>query len=246
MIFRDRAFIFLDSIDSTNNYAANLLKSAKPPEGTVITALEQTEGRGQRGSQWQSAKGDNLLCSIIVYPSFLRSDESFLLSQIASLAVKDTIEEFVPYDVWIKWPNDILVSGMKTSGILIEFNWSLQNIQSAIIGIGINANQKDFDHPAASSVIHFSGQYNSPQQLLEVLIRHFDRRYEQLRSRFYTYIRNEYLSCLFGRDAFYPYLFLGKPVSARVTDVEHSGKLILEEASGDIIKADFKEISLVF
>ena len=92
MSFRDRAIIDLDTVDSTNNYAANMLKLSSPPAGTVITAQEQTNGRGQRGSSWTAFKGDNLLASIIVYPKFLAPDETFMLSRITALAIREAIE----------------------------------------------------------------------------------------------------------------------------------------------------------
>lgn len=245
MIFRDRAFISLDSIDSTNNYAANLLKLSPPPDGSVITALEQTAGKGQRGSSWLSSKGDNLLCSIIVYPTFLKSDESFLLSQISALSVKDTLEEFVEVDVFIKWPNDILFHHAKTCGMLIECNWNNQTIQSAIIGIGINVNQLEFDIPYSTSVRKTKKQFTPLEEILTSLLRHFDQRYQQLKAGFHTAIRNEYNSCLFGRDVMNTYSFRNKEIQAKVLQTSHEGLLLLQTIDGELIKVDLKEIQLI-
>jgi BirA family biotin operon repressor/biotin-[acetyl-CoA-carboxylase] ligase len=124
-----------------------MLKLSRPPAGTVITAQEQTNGRGQRGSSWTAFKGDNLLASIIVYPNFLPPDETFMLSRITALAIRDAIEALTDKDVFIKWPNDIIIGDKKVCGILIENNWSDFKIQSAIIGFGINVNQDKFMIP---------------------------------------------------------------------------------------------------
>lgn len=245
MIFRDRAFISLDSIDSTNNYAANLLKLSPPPDGSVITALEQTAGKGQRGASWLSSKGDNLLCSIIVYPTFLKTDESFLLSQISALAVKDTLEEFVEVDVWIKWPNDILLHQAKTCGMLIECNWNNHTIQSAIVGIGINVNQLDFEIPHSTSVRQIKKQFTPIDQVFQSLLKHFDHRYEQLRSGFHAAIRNEYNNCLFGRDVMYHYIYKNTEIHAKIIRTSNDGLLHLITSNGEEIKVDLKEIQLV-
>lgn len=245
MIFRDRAFISLDSIDSTNNYAANLLKLSPPPDGSVITALEQTAGKGQRGASWLSTKGENLLCSIIVYPTFLKSDENFLLSQISALAVKDTVEELIETDVWVKWPNDVLVHNMKVSGMLIECNWNQQRIQSAIIGIGMNVNQTLWDIDHTLSIRSIKKQFTPTQDVLSLLIQHFDRRYEQLKSGFHTAIRNEYNNCLFGRDVMNSYAYKGEVIQAIVLRAEQDGLLLIRSSEGKEIKVDLKEIQLI-
>ena len=93
MLFHKRAIIRLESVDSTNNYAANLVRLSLPPEGTVITAQEQTTGRGQRGTVWESSSGENLLCSIILYPTYLNHNNHFYLIKAVALALRDLAEE---------------------------------------------------------------------------------------------------------------------------------------------------------
>jgi len=79
--------IHLSAVDSTNLFAIDLLANGKPAEGTVIKTDDQTRGRGQSGSSWQSEAGKNAALSVILYPTFLHPREQFYLSQIVSLAI---------------------------------------------------------------------------------------------------------------------------------------------------------------
>ncbi|NLA48259.1 MAG: biotin--[acetyl-CoA-carboxylase] ligase, partial [Bacteroidales bacterium] len=76
--------LYFDSLTSTNAVASQMLLEKKPEEGTVIRAGFQTAGKGQKGKSWESGKNENLLFSVILYPSSLRPDEQFLLSMAIS------------------------------------------------------------------------------------------------------------------------------------------------------------------
>jgi BirA family biotin operon repressor/biotin-[acetyl-CoA-carboxylase] ligase len=246
MIFRDRAHIHLDSVDSTNNYAANLLRLSPPPDGTVITTLDQTSGKGQRGSVWLSSKGENLLSSFIVYPKSCNHENSFILSQLTALAVADTIENYTQRDVKIKWPNDILVNRKKICGILIELNWSVTKVQSAIIGIGINVNQTRFELPHASSLRNLSGHVISPTELRGELIQHFDKRYEQFARGGFSDLRRNYLETLIGVSDYERYKKDNQEIIARIIGVDPSGIALLEEENGKQFSADIKDLTFIY
>ncbi|MFY7972012.1 MAG: biotin--[acetyl-CoA-carboxylase] ligase [Flavobacteriales bacterium] len=240
--FRDRAFIPLDTVDSTNNYAANLLKMTSPPDGTVITALEQTHGRGQRGTSWSSKKGDNLLCSMIIYPTFLKGTDIFILSKIVALSIAETIEELVGQDTLIKWPNDIIVREKKIAGILIELNWSDQSIQSAIIGMGINLNQRVMEFAHSISAIGIKGKPTPLQVILDALLLRFDYWYSALKKQQFDVIHQSYRSKLFRLDQVAHYTYQGMPLQATVRDVDSNGQLILESTTGERFSCDLKEV----
>ena len=127
---------------STNEIAtARAIKGAKA--GTVIVAHSQSNGRGRRGSYWESKPG-NIYASIILRPNcnpLLASQASF----VASLAVWDTVKEQLPKQipVFCKWPNDILIMNKKVSGILLEThttNFKLADpiVDWLVVGVGIN------------------------------------------------------------------------------------------------------------
>ena len=122
-----RTFIELDSVDSTNKYAADLVAAKKAPHGTVILAHEQTHGRGQRGRIWKSAAGLDIALSVVLQPDSLRAGDQFALSMAAALAVHDVVADAMRVSVArgresvrIKWPNDVLIDRRKVSGILIK------------------------------------------------------------------------------------------------------------------------------
>ena len=128
--------IHLESVDSTNNYAANLVRQGNCDHGTVILADDQFLGKGQRGSEWIATKGDNLTTSIVLTPDNLSVEDQFYLTCLASLSVVDTLKEY-HIEASIKWPNDIYVEHKKIAGILIENSFQGNSIKSSIIGIGL-------------------------------------------------------------------------------------------------------------
>ena len=132
--FDHQAFL---SIDSTNRQAMRKLDEGRA-HGLWITSSEQTMGRGRSGRDWVSKPG-NLYCSLIhkVDDDIRKSAQ---LTFVASLAVRDTIAEFVnPDTVKCKWPNDVLAGGRKISGILLESHQGKDGSNYMIIGIGINS-----------------------------------------------------------------------------------------------------------
>lgn len=246
MSFRDRAIIDLDTVDSTNNYAANMLKLSSPPAGTVITAQEQTNGRGQRGSSWTAFKGDNLLATIIVYPNFLAPDETFMLSRITALAIREAMEALTDKDVFIKWPNDIIVEDKKICGILIENNWSDFKIQSAIIGFGINVNQEKFMIPKATSVKNVIGHFIPISEIQKTTLAYFDNWYSRLESGQKDFIKAEYEKHLFKKNEMAEFIFEDRKIKATIQGVNASGHLILLDSEGNKLSADLKQIAMLY
>src|SRR5438128_866354 len=111
-LFIGQKIIETNVIDSTNSYAIRLLKDSRLPEGTIIWSKNQTNGRGQRGSRWESEPFKNLMFSVILYPSFLPVAMQFYLNKIISLAAADFVadalkQKAVNTEIRIKWPNDV-------------------------------------------------------------------------------------------------------------------------------------------
>jgi BirA family transcriptional regulator, biotin operon repressor / biotin---[acetyl-CoA-carboxylase] ligase len=134
--------------DSTNERARELV-SAGAPGGTIVTASEQSAGRGRRGRQWSAPAGKALLASAILAP--LRSEHA-LLPLAVPLAVCDAVESLAPLRCQVKWPNDVWHEERKLAGVLIE----AQPPDWAVIGIGLNVSiepgefPSDLRHPATS------------------------------------------------------------------------------------------------
>jgi BirA family biotin operon repressor/biotin-[acetyl-CoA-carboxylase] ligase len=133
-----------DSLDSTNNYAMQLIDADKAVHGLTILAGRQSAGKGQRGKIWSDEPGESLLMSIIVRPGFDLQAQPLFLAAIA-VTVADSISQLLPgEDIRIKWPNDILIADKKAGGILIENIVRGQTWPWAVIGIGLNVGQTAF------------------------------------------------------------------------------------------------------
>lgn len=116
--------------DSTNERARELAE-AGAPSGTVVTAEEQSAGRGRGGRSWSAPAGAALLYSAILRPL----DLSHLLLPLAvPLAVCEACESLAPVSCKVKWPNDVWLEERKLAGILIE----ARPPEWAVIGIGVN------------------------------------------------------------------------------------------------------------
>ncbi len=131
--------VCLDSTDSTNLRARELADQGTP-EGTVIVADQQTAGRGRQGRSWRSEPGTSLLFSVLLRPS-LPPDQRVLLTFAAATAVAEAVERVTRRPPETKWPNDLLLGGLKFCGILLEGTLGRAQTGSVIVGIGINVNQ---------------------------------------------------------------------------------------------------------
>ena len=139
--------IWFKSIDSTNDEAKRRINDID--NLSVVSALSQSAGRGQRGNSWSSAEGENLMFSIVLKfgeDGFkpLPADMSFSLIEIAALSVVSLLEKH-GIQAEIKWPNDIYVGSDKICGMLVENVLGNSGVKSSIIGIGLNINQRNFD-----------------------------------------------------------------------------------------------------
>ena len=145
--------IKLDAIDSTNDFLKSLASQDELDNFTVVTAENQTKGKGQMGSKWQSESGKNLIMSVLVKEFLYDNEQVFNLSVIVSLAVIDALKSLNIPDLCIKWPNDIMSYNKKVGGILIENTIKSDGRIVSVVGIGLNVNQTNFDHlPNASSL----------------------------------------------------------------------------------------------
>lgn len=128
----------LDEVSSTNTEA--LARARAGDSGFLwITAERQTGGRGRRGREWVSERG-NLYSSLLLV-DFAPTEELGSLPLAVALAVHDTIVSVMPpgaATVDIKWPNDVLIDRRKTSGILLEAERLPDGRMALVIGIGIN------------------------------------------------------------------------------------------------------------
>jgi BirA family biotin operon repressor/biotin-[acetyl-CoA-carboxylase] ligase len=163
--------IKLDAIDSTNEFMKELSKSQVLENFTVVTAENQTKGKGQMGSKWDSEVGKNLTMSIFVKEVVFETDDIFTLNIAVALAIYKSLETVNIPALSIKWPNDIMSDNYKIGGVLIENNLKSDGSIVSIIGIGLNVNQTNFDNlPKASSLAIVSDKAHNKEQLLFLIV----------------------------------------------------------------------------
>jgi BirA family transcriptional regulator, biotin operon repressor / biotin---[acetyl-CoA-carboxylase] ligase len=196
--------------DSTNE-RARALAAAGAPHGTLVTADEQTAGRGRQGREWVAAPGGSLLLSLV-----LREPGEAL-----PLAAAVAVCEALPVEAAIKWPNDIWLQGQKVAGILVEGRpqegW-------AVLGIGVNVR----DAPVLEHVtaLRVAGANIGNEEVLE-----------RLRASLDGWLSRplpEVLAAWRSRDA-----LLGRPVrwqngSGKGVGIDDRGSLLVDTDSGRV------------
>jgi len=228
-LFDPERLIILPSISSTNDYLWDLVEQS-PPEGTLVQALEQTKGRGQKGNSWSSEMGENLLISILLYPTWIPPHRLFDLSIMTSVSLVNTLNTWLENEiVRIKWPNDIVVNGKKICGILIENQIEGHRVKASILGIGINVNQTVFSEekaPHAVSIKHYIKEALLLEDIRDTLLTHLNKAYFLLKNGKQKELKDTYLSYLLGYKQYCRLKWKDRVVNAFVNGVDENGKLI--------------------
>jgi BirA family biotin operon repressor/biotin-[acetyl-CoA-carboxylase] ligase len=135
-----RRIEWLDVTDSTNRVAQELAREGAP-HGTTVIAEGQTAGRGRLGRSFFSPPYLNLYTSVVLRPALSLADAPTAILA-AGVAVAETVAAEVgdPEAVELKWPNDVLVGGLKASGILMELSAEAARVGHLVLGIGVNLN----------------------------------------------------------------------------------------------------------
>ncbi|MFW6270961.1 MAG: biotin--[acetyl-CoA-carboxylase] ligase [Bacillota bacterium] len=222
---------FYNEIDSTNEKAKEI--AGKVPGGTVILTEKQKKGKGRRGREWYSPAGSGLWFSIILYPDF-QPDKAPMLTVLAALSVEESLDDMnIATD--IKWPNDIILNNKKIAGILSELNAEIDQINYAVVGIGINVNQDSFPQnlkDIASSLKIETGKNIDRVNLLNNIFYSFERYYKMLLSdkeEELLKIWKNKLKCLNKRVVIDSN---GKIYRGKAVDVSLKGELVIKDEKG--------------
>ncbi len=170
--FIGRHFIYSDEVESTNSLLLN--KDNKfNTNGTVALAEKQTNGKGRKNRIWYSAKDQNLTFSILLTDKRYFKKLFNLINFGSSLAAALAIENLYQLKTELKWPNDILINGKKTSGILLESFSKGSKIERLVIGFGLNVNQTlfqgSYNYPPTSIKLEANENIDREKLLSEIL-----------------------------------------------------------------------------
>lgn len=187
-----KEFIHLDIISSTNDFAKEHFPLLK--DKTLILADEQTAGRGRFDRNWFSPNKEALYFSMVIKKNIVIEDLPFL-NLISSLAVFKSIQDAAAIIPDLKWPNDVYIKKKKVAGVLMETIFKTDRLAGTIIGIGINANIKEFPlslQSSATSLYLENNQEISIMCILSKFVEHFAHYFRKRKSR--TAILEEWLS----------------------------------------------------
>jgi BirA family transcriptional regulator, biotin operon repressor / biotin---[acetyl-CoA-carboxylase] ligase len=219
--------IHLDVTDSTNERARELAAEGAA-HGTLVTAGEQTAGRGRQGRSWTAAPGEALLMSIVVRDLEPRHA---LLPLMAALAVCNAAEAVGDVTCEIKWPNDVWVDRRKLSGILVEARpaagW-------AIVGIGLNTGVREFPEELRTTATTL--QLTSPDVALPPLLSALDR--------WLAADQDDVLTTWRARDALLGSTVRWQDGEGTARGVDDTGSLLVETATGETIALGAGEVHL--
>ncbi|MDE6644031.1 MAG: biotin--[acetyl-CoA-carboxylase] ligase [Muribaculaceae bacterium] len=234
---------------STNTLAASMPDA---PHGTVIRAIAQTAGRGQRGNSWESESGKNLTVSIVVRPDNILAYEQFLICRAVSVALVQLLDRVLPGGIHaeIKWPNDIYVSDKKICGILIENSLTGITIDRSILGVGLNVNQREFlsDAPNPVSIININGGVELDLvPLVNMLWELVDENLSLCSSdEGRRKLTENYDSRLWRRSGFHTFAYPdGQHFEASIKSIADNGVMTLQLRDGSTQSFAFKEVQFV-
>ena len=241
-LFLGHNLVYVPECHSTNTLVADLVQKATATEGTLVITEHQTAGRGQRGNTWQAAIGLNFTFSFLLQPRFLSIKDQFYLQRVVALGITDYLYPYFGDDVKIKWPNDILISGKKLCGVLIENQLSGASVSQSIVGIGLNVNQKEFALPAATSMALQSGyEFDLPQEL-EKLVEKLEARYLQLKQHREEQLKADYLQRMYWRHETHTFSAQGDEFEGKIIGTNQMGLLQIESSEG-VRTFDVKEVT---
>lgn len=237
----------ISATTSTNSQLKSLLKAEKLPDGFVLLAEEQTAGRGQMGSVWQSQKGKSLTFSVFKQLQGFEIENQFYLSKVVSLAVVETLHFFQIPEIKIKWPNDILSANKKLCGILIENIIMQQTVKGCIIGVGINVNEETLAGiPNATSMLLQAERIFDLEEVLIQFLQILNTKWHLILEKQFSEIEKLYFDLLYRLNQISVFENAQqKKFNGKIKGVSREGKLLVELETGEISAFDLKEIKLL-
>lgn len=239
--------IKLDAIDSTNEFLKGLSSTQLLENFTVVTAENQTKGKGQMGSIWLSESGKNLILSVLIKDVLHHNTKLFCINRIVAVSIIEALQDFNIPGLSIKWPNDIMSYNKKIGGILIENILKNKGVIHSIVGLGLNVNQTDFGQlPKASSLaVVCKTTFDKNEILIKIM--------DVLESNCHLFTKNknsffsEYSEKLFKKGVPMPFLDSNKHhFMGIIQGVSPNGKLQILLANDSISEFDIKEIQMLY
>jgi BirA family transcriptional regulator, biotin operon repressor / biotin---[acetyl-CoA-carboxylase] ligase len=232
-----RHIYFEEEVDSTQKIAHKLAYEGAP-EGTLVVAELQKAGRGRLDRTWFSPKGTGIWMSLILRPP-IPPQKAPQLTLLAAVAIAQAIQEVTGIVPDIKWPNDILINRKKCVGILTELQAEPDQIQSVIVGMGVNVNHQLSEFPeeiqsVATSLAIEKGSPIKRAELIQEILFKFETLYRQ-------YLQHGFFAIKLLWEGYA--INIGKEIVARTLNgsmkgkalgINNEGVLMLEAEDGTV------------
>jgi len=223
------------SVQSTNLIAHRLAMS-NVPEGTLVIAESQTKGRGRMGRSWHSPRGLGLYCSMILNPK-IPPTMAPGISLMTGIALVETILGYGKIDVKIKWPNDVLIRGVKAAGILTELSAEIGRTHYVVVGVGVNINHGRNDFPKelkkqASSIRIGLSRKISRVEFVQRFLLAFENTYLSFKKTGLGDLRERILKYSSLLDTTVRLKMGRKIITGTVVDIDEIGHLVMETKNG--------------
>lgn len=240
--------IKLDAINSTNDYLKTLLQRQFVENFTIVSAENQTNGRGQMGSEWSVEQGKSLTFSVLVKDLLLEISHIFHLNVAVAVSVVEALSFLQIKDLAIKWPNDIMAEGKKIGGILIENSIKSDGEIFSIVGIGLNVNQKNFENlQKASSISILKNQEFDKQEILATILQNLGRNISLVMNKNTEPIWEKYHSVLYKKNVPMPFENTqGQKFMGIIQNVNQEGKLLIKLEDDSVKKFNIKQIKMLY
>jgi len=225
---------FYESLGSTNSVAYELAEQGAV-EGTVVIADEQTKGKGRLGRSWVSPSKGGIYLSCVLRPDILPNEVS-KITLVAAVGAVKAVRKFSSLEALIKWPNDILVSDRKASGILTELKGESDKVDFIVLGIGINVNTPRGALPSGGTSLKAESKSSTdfPRvELVKILLREIEAEYVKFKKNGFISLRNELksYSCVLGRHVSVT-VSGGTKFSGKAIDIDRNGALVIKMDDG--------------
>ena len=242
--------IYFEELYSTNAYSKKIYHELK--DNTIVLTSYQTNGTGRFGRPWKTNRNENLTFSLIKHYG-LRIDEihlmNFYTSYILYLTLNETSKDCSEHDLYLKWPNDLLLNRKKIAGILLDVKDMNSDTKKFIIGIGLNVNQEIFPEDINSKATSMKNEFKCDfmiEMILINFIKLFNENLNLLNQGDDLMKLWKSKSDVIDKRVKFKQLEDGREAEVVVMDIDNDGGLIVSDMSGKICKFYSGEISILY
>ncbi|MDO5344718.1 MAG: biotin--[acetyl-CoA-carboxylase] ligase [Lachnospiraceae bacterium] len=233
-VWAGRPVKYFEEITSTNQYAKRIGEEGAP-EGTLVVADEQTQGKGRSGRSWTMPRGTAIAMTLLIRPKLPPSRIS-MVTLVMGLAVARACRKLYGLPAGIKWPNDVVIHGKKLCGILTELSAEMTYVNYVVIGIGINVNVKQFPEEIqekATSLFLELGRETGRAELIASCMEYFEGYYEKfIQTGDLSLLMDEYNELLLNRDQKVRVLEPGQEYTGTAQGINQVGELLVVKEDG--------------